>query len=125
MSGEEKREEARKVLVELEASKAGGQEDIKEILDAVSAFIKSLSEPLEKLLNTVLKTIEGERLGAEVAAFYKSLVDAGMPQDLAAEMTREFFRKRISMLDLAGLIKEFVKKEIIEEEKEGEEEKEE
>lgn len=112
---EDKREEARRVVLDL-GSSGGGPEDLKEILDAVSEFLKSLSEPLEKLLDTILKAVEGERLGAEVAAFYRKLVEAGMPSDMAAEMTKEFFEKRMSLLDVSELLKSFVKKEVLEEE---------
>ena len=114
---EEKREEARRVVVDL-GSSGGGAEELKEVLDAVSEFLKNLSEPLERILDTILKAVEGGRLGAEVAAFYKKLVEAGVPSELAAEMTKEFFEKRMSLIDLSELVKKFVRKEVLEEEEE-------
>ena len=129
MSGEEeKREEARRVIFQASTGSPGASEEsggdvqeLKEVLGAVSEFLRGLSEPLEKLIDTILKIADGRRVGEEVAAFYASLKGSGMPDEVAIEMTREYFKKRIAALDMAKLIERFVRKEILEEE-EGEKE---
>ena len=123
---EEKREEAREALEEasralekqgfVKAGEGGG--DVAEILKAVGEFLKSLEEPLMKLLQVFLDTMNGEKLGKDVAAFYSQLKDSGMPEDVAVQMTKEYFEKRTAVADLSKLVAQFVKKEIIEDEEE-------
>lgn len=75
-------------------------EELRSVLSAVSDFLKELREPLEGLMKSLLGLIDGERVGGDVAAFYKKLRDAGVPEELAAEMTRKYFEQRISALNL-------------------------
>ena len=127
MSGEEKREEARRVLFQAstgspgESGSEGDVQELKEVLGALSEFLKGLSEPLEKLIDTILKVADGRRVGEEVAAFYKSLKESGMPDEVALEMTREYFKKRIAALDMAKLLERFIRREVLEEEEEEKE----
>jgi len=74
------------------------------VLDSIVEFIDKLEAPLSKLVKTLLGQLNGEELGREIAAFYKQLVDSGMPEDLAAELTRDLFRKKTSLGDLLGSI---------------------
>jgi hypothetical protein len=64
-----------------------------------------LSEQLPKLLESVTKVLynaqEGEKFGASVAGFYKSLKAAGMSNQEAFELTKEY----MSTLSLGGLLK--------------------
>lgn len=122
---EEKREEAREALEEASEAlekeevavvKAGEGRDVAEILKAVGEFLKSLEEPLMKLLQLFLDTMNGEKLGKDVAVFYAQLRDSGMPEDVAVQMTKEYFEKRTAIADLSKLVAQFVKKEIIEDE---------
>ncbi|MEB3847224.1 MAG: hypothetical protein GSR74_04535 [Desulfurococcales archaeon] len=122
---EEKREEAREALEEASEAlgkeepvvvKAGEGGDVAEILKAVGEFLKSLEEPLMKLLQLFLDTMNGEKLGKDVAVFYAQLRDSGMPEDVAVQMTKEYFEKRTAIADLSKLVAQFVKKEIIEDE---------
>ena len=99
----------------------GGAENVSEILKAVSEFLKSLEGPITKLLDTFLSTLNGEKLGSDVASFYAKLKESGMPDEVAVEMTREYFEKRTSIADITKLIGTFIKKEILEEEEEGKE----
>lgn len=64
-----------------------------------------LSDQLPKLLESVTKVLynaqEGEKFGASVAGFYKSLKAAGMSNQEAFELTKEY----MSSLSLGGLLK--------------------
>ncbi len=137
---EEKREEARRLVeeepatgasraVEVEVRPTGSEgareksdvEELREVLSAISDFLKELKEPIEKLFNTLLSAMDGSKLGEEVAAFYKKLRESGMPEDMAAEMTREYFKTRVESFNLMGLLTRAIKKEVLEEGKRGEE----
>lgn len=114
--GEEPREEnPREEALELASmvSKGNGGdwssdvEALEKVLDALSKFLRDLQEPLEKLLKTFLDVFSGDRVGKDVADFYSHLKEAGMPDDLIIDMTKQYFRRRIAMLDLAkALIRE-------------------
>ena len=83
-------------------------EEVKEILGAVTEFIASLKEPIKELLDTLAQSLNGEKLGKEVASFYKQLVDSGIPEDMAKEMSKEYFKKRLeSAPNLGSLMNMF------------------
>jgi hypothetical protein len=64
-----------------------------------------LTEQVPKLLESVTKVLygaqEGEKFGQSVAAFYKSLRAAGMTNQEAFELTKEY----MSTLSLGGMLK--------------------
>lgn len=114
------KDEAKKIIevVSSEGGESGSAksdaEELREVLGAVSEFISGLTKPLEEIIETLLKTVDGAKIGAEVAEFYRKLREAGMPEDLAADMTKEFFEKRTKVLDVVSSLGEFIKKEISE-----------
>jgi hypothetical protein len=67
-----------------------------------------LTEQVPRLLESMTKVLygaeEGERFGQSVAAFYKSLRSAGMTNQEAFELTKEY----MSTLSLGGLLKMIV-----------------
>ncbi len=70
-------------------------EKLKELLKAVSDFIADLKKPIEDLLKVVIDQLSGEKLGKDVAVFYKSLVEAGMDPSLVEELTKKYFEERM------------------------------
>ncbi|BAN89696.1 hypothetical protein [Aeropyrum camini] len=125
---EEKRMEAREAVKdtfpdpgegEVEVEVSHGQEDsrsdveeLREVLAAVSEFIKNLEEPLGNILKTALSVMDGAKLGEEVASFYKKLRDSGMPEEMVEEFTREYFRMRMESLNIAKILRELAKGEL-------------
>lgn len=83
---------------------AWGREDVREALEALHEFLAGIREPLERLVETVLRAVEGGRVGADVAGFYRSMVEAGVPEELAGDLTREYLARRMAMADPAGLL---------------------
>jgi len=74
--------------------------ELKYVLSAISDFIKEIREPLKELIDTIMRTLSGEKLGEEVASFYKNLIDSGVPEDMAKDMTRKYFEMRIGIFDM-------------------------
>jgi hypothetical protein len=81
-------------------------EELREVLAAVSEFLKGLKEPLMDLVNTIMESLSGEKLGEEVASFYKRLVEAGVPENVATEMTREYMKRRLEAVPSLGSLLE-------------------
>ncbi len=78
------------------------EEQVRGILRAVSEFIIDLKEPLKEMLDAMVNVLEGKKLGEEVAVFYKKLKEAGMPEDMVREMTKEFLEKKLETAPSVG-----------------------
>ena len=70
-------------------------EELREVLTAVTDFIKGLKEPIRDVLEMITSSLSGERLGKEVGTFYQSLRESGIPEEMAKEMVQDYFRKRL------------------------------
>jgi len=66
----------------------------KQELKVVSDFIRDLTEVIPNLVKGVISGLFSEQAGADigkaVGGFYKSLIEAGVPQDKALAMTHEY-----------------------------------
>lgn len=71
--------------------------DVKEILDVVSEKVPEL---LEKVTNAIYGAENAKKFAAAVAEFYKSLKAAGMTDEQAYELTKEY----MSSLNIGGLV---------------------
>ncbi len=67
------------------------------VLRSLTEFVRDLKEPLKELFKALSETLEGEKIGREVAEFYENLKKAGIPEDMAKEMTLEYFRKKMEI----------------------------
>ena len=97
-----------KINVEEEDKDKEDTEELREVLNAVTDFVKGLKEPIKDVLETVTSSLSGEKLGKEVSTLYKSLLASGIPEDMARRMVQDYFRKRLdSALDLRKLMEVF------------------
>ena len=62
-------------------------QEVKDILEAVSATVPKL---LSEITEALFSAEKSEQFGMAVAKFYKSMVDAGMDEDKAFELTQKF-----------------------------------
>lgn len=97
-------------------------EELKEVLSAISVFLKDLAPTIKDIMRAVLDSMSGEALGEDAGRFYKKLVEMGMREDEAMELTRKFLERKMAVVDVAKLIPRFVKE--IEKREEEEERKE-
>jgi len=129
------REEAKRVVMEVSAggeagAGAGGGrgaaasrdvEDLKAVLEAVGEFLDKLRGPLREIVSLMITVMDGAQLGEDVANFYRRLKDSGLPDDVVLEMTRQYFRERLEVSNIAGMIARIVKRELLGEAEEEEE----
>jgi hypothetical protein len=73
-------------MSEEKESKNDAQE-VKEILEAVSATVPKL---LNEITEALFSAEKSEAFGMAVAKFYKAMIDAGMDEEKAFELTRKF-----------------------------------
>jgi len=116
-----------RVVFEATARPVGGQAgssgspgsdvaELREVLRAISEFLKELREPIKDLLSALTSALDGGKLGEDVAKFYRSLKESGLPEEVAIEMTKQYFRERLEAANVAGLLTRFLRKELLEEE---------
>jgi len=96
----------------IDAGEKGEAEELREVLRAVSDFLKDLKEPIEKLVRMFLELLRGDAVGEDVASFYRRLKESGMPEEVAVEMTRRYFEERVSTLNLVKKLGELVSSEL-------------
>ncbi len=65
-------------------------EALREVLNALTDFLKELGPLLSKLVKDIMDSMNGERVGENVAAFYRKLRESGMPEEMIAELTRKY-----------------------------------
>ena len=74
--------------------------DVKEI----GEILDTISEKIPKLISGIMTTLysaeNGKNMGKAIGSFYKELLDAGIPEDVAIEMAKDYM---ISMKDMAKM----------------------
>ena len=68
---------------------------------AAQALVQLVLERLEdiaaRLIEENTRLVSGERLAREVAAFYRGLVEAGVPEDLARSLTTRYLERLLAL----------------------------
>lgn len=85
-------------------------EELRAIFSAVKDFLGELGPMIKSLLSIVLEEISGEKIGKDVAAFYKFLSESGISQDQVMELTRKYYEDRMSVIKVVKDIPEFFRK---------------
>jgi hypothetical protein len=101
---EEIKEESKAPVVTVKTEEEREVEELREVLRAVSDFLKELSPTIKQLIDTILGSLSGENLGKEVGTFYKSLIEAGIKEETATKMTEEFLRRKMEMVNVAEIL---------------------
>jgi len=100
-------------------------EELREVLKAISEFLKELKEPLGDLLKMLTESVSGEKLGKEVSMFYKSLVESGVDPQTAKEWTERFLDEKLKSLPNMSFLKDLLSERSWARRREEEEEEEE
>ncbi|MDI9521371.1 MAG: hypothetical protein QM308_09520 [Bacillota bacterium] len=70
--------------------------ELKEVLDVVSEKVPQL---IKDVMGSVFSKEAGQGSGAAVGSYYKELMDAGIPQEAALEMAKEYAKMQANMLN--------------------------
>lgn len=72
----------------------------------IDLAFERLGETVKQLVEQNTRLLEGRWLGGQVASFYKALIENGVPENLAADLTRTYLEKALEKIsDLASLVK--------------------
>jgi len=83
------------------AEKNDEMPDPEQLRQIFQVFNEGIPEMLEKITKILYSPQEGEKFGQSVAAFYKSLVTAGMTSEQAFSLTKEY----LTNVSLGGMLK--------------------
>jgi len=83
-------------------------EELREVLKAVSDFLKEIKPSLEDLLKVFVESVSGDKLAKEVSTFYKSLIESGVDPQTAKEWTNKFFEERLRSLPSIKTLTDFL-----------------
>ena len=81
-------------------------EELKGLLDTITIFLGELGPKIAQSLTAIIESYPGEKIGKEVADFYKTLKDEDLPEDLVDELTKKYFDSINIMDKLSKLLRE-------------------
>lgn len=102
-------EEKEKVEEKGKEVRTRGKLDASELMavrEMISAWLEKLGVVAKDIVNTVVSTLDGSKLGKEIVDLYNSLKSAGLPENLVVEIVRDFYKKR---LEVAPSLNDLVK----------------
>ena len=65
-------------------------DDMKELEEMLDVVSKKVPKLIRELVGTLYSPESGANMGQAVGAFYKGLVESGLPADVAVEMAKEY-----------------------------------
>lgn len=104
-------------------------EELRVIKEMVSVILERLGHLAKEVVNAIMSSLDGKRLGEEIAEFYSNLKDAGLPDQVVEEMVKDFYRRKLELVPslnelvkvLSTAMSEYMKPPKIEVKKEKEE----
>jgi len=85
-------------IMEENKEKKNDAEEVREVLGAIKDFVQEIMPQLKELIDIVMNALSGEKLGKDAASFYKGLVEAGIDEKTAADLTKQFIENKLSIL---------------------------
>lgn len=70
--------------------------ELKEILEVVGEKAPKL---IKDIISSVFSKEAGQGSGAAVGSYYKELLDAGIPQEVAVDMAKDYAKMQANMLN--------------------------
>lgn len=97
--------------VETECKKLGkkSSEEIGELMairEMINEWLEKLGIVSKDIVNAVVSTLDGSKLGKEIVDLYNSLKSAGLPENLVVEIVKDFYKKK---LEIAPSLSDIVK----------------
>ncbi len=78
-------------------------EELKEVMETLNETVPSL---ISGIVEAIYSAADSEKLAKSTANFYKELVDAGMDEEKAYQLTRDFMKSRDITSVIQGVLKE-------------------
>ncbi len=82
-------------------------EELERVLETVSKFLGEIGPSIASSISAVIEAYPGEKIGKQVADFYKKLREEGVPEELAEELTKKYFDSLNIFNKISELIRKF------------------
>ncbi len=92
--------------------KHSGMEEVAAAAKAAADIMREIRNLVTELVEQAMKALDGAKLGREVGEFYKNLIENGMPEEMARQLTMEFFKQRLEAAPKLSSLIEALAKEI-------------
>jgi len=79
-------------------------DDVKQLKEVMETLNETVPSLISGIVEAVYSAEDSEQLAKNTAKFYKELVDAGMDEDKAYQLTRDFMKGR----DVTNLVKDVI-----------------
>ncbi len=80
------------------------EDDIKELKEVFDVLGEKVPKLIEDIVKALYSTSNAEQFAKEVANFYKTMIEAGMPKEEAYELTKKFMESR----DIVSVVKKIL-----------------
>ncbi|AGB04818.1 hypothetical protein AciM339_0945 [Aciduliprofundum sp. MAR08-339] len=70
------------------------ERDVEEFKEVMNTLRETLPALIKEIVEALYSSQNAEEFGKQVANFYKSMVEAGMSEDQAFQLTQEYMRSR-------------------------------
>lgn len=77
-------------MAEKSGHKGPKPDEIRGIMEAISDFLPKVSELVKGVISSIFSEESGRSIGKGMAAFYMSLKEGGIPDDVALKMTEDY-----------------------------------
>ncbi len=78
-----------------------GMDDVEELKEVMETLNETVPDLISGIVKAIYNTEDSKNLAKSTANFYKELVNAGMDEDKAYELTRDFMESR----DVTSVVK--------------------
>ncbi len=65
--------------------------------EIVSTVFDKIGTIAKDIVTAIMASLDGRKLSQEIAEFYINLKSAGIPEEIAQEMVKEFYRKKLEL----------------------------
>ncbi len=88
--------------IKVTVSESEDIEELRELIqligEEIPGLLKKIIEPLKELMDMTYNVEKARERARAIAAFYKELVDQGVPQELALKLVKDHFINPMSVL---------------------------
>ena len=81
-------------------------------MKGVVQIIREIKEGLLASMKEIANLLDGSKLGEDVGNFYRKLIEGGLPEDMARQMTEKYFETRLNAIPNISSIINAIAKEI-------------
>jgi|GEM_PF-2134626 hypothetical protein len=82
---------------EKEERRSADVEELVVVKEVVSEVFDKIGSIAKEIVSANMASLDGKKLSQEIAEFYTNIKSAGIPDEIAQEMVREFYRKKLEL----------------------------